>query len=437
MSYTKLPVTDGVTRYDAVRDDYIQEGIRVASETADIAMSAKGLTLSVIGTSVTEYGGSISTPITGQTLFAAYRSRGAWIWALIMLGWRFQLLGNYGVSGNTVAQIRARFGDVFILNPDIVIIEPGPNSVTAGVTADAQIVDIQWMIQQCVVRGILPVVQTITPVLGDSAAQDAVRDQVNAWITWRAGSFGAAVADVHKVVTGPSGGGTFDTWGGSLSVDNIHQAAPGAFRMGTVLADVLRPFSLRFATPCLVQGDSRNYCTSGFGNTDASTVSEPGWTTQTVLGSGGTYSLIRDRYGANKWQQILIATGANSSQIYRDVPIATRDGINVGDIMQFATEFETDDDWDGITTLTGVTNNFGSEVQFYTAGSVLISRSYSIYRDSEQFGGNPRSGVLLTHPIAVPATTSFVRIVLFKAGGGTIRFRFPTLFKPASIPTGS
>ncbi len=391
--------------------------------------------IAFLGTSITEYGGGISNPLTGQTLFEAYRSRGYWVWAMMMLGWRFDFLGNYGVSGNTVAQLRARLNDVIAAGANIIVIEVGPNSTTTGVSAASQIEDVTWMIQRCVRAKVLPVVTTQTPVLADDATKDAVRDQVNAWLVHRAPLLGALVADFHKAVTGPSGGGTSDTWGAQLSTDNIHPAAPGAARMGYALAQVLMPLAQRFATPCLVQGNSRNYCTTGFGSTDASTTSEPGWPTQTVARTGGTYTLIRDPYSAAKWQQIACATGANSAQMYRDVVVATRDGFTAGEVLQFAVEFESDADWDGTTTLTGVTNSFGAEIQFYTSGNVLLgNRSYAIYKDSEQFGFNPRSGVLLTNPTTVPATTAYARILLSKYGGGTVRYRFPTLFKPASIP---
>lgn len=37
MAYTKLPATDGETRYDAARDGYIQDGIVVADAAASAA----------------------------------------------------------------------------------------------------------------------------------------------------------------------------------------------------------------------------------------------------------------------------------------------------------------------------------------------------------------------------------------------------------------
>lgn len=42
MAYTKLPVTNGVTEYDAARDQYIQDGIVAAAATADAVNAELG-----------------------------------------------------------------------------------------------------------------------------------------------------------------------------------------------------------------------------------------------------------------------------------------------------------------------------------------------------------------------------------------------------------
>lgn len=141
-------------------------------------------------------------------------------------GGRFQLVVNAGVGGNTSAMARARFvADVLSKGCDVVVIQLGTNNDTssAGVMSNAGIaalfIDLEWMVQQTLALGALPVI-VVPPVMQVSgralirAAAAGFRNVVPFYYML-ANAYGVPLIDLYKVTADPLTG----NWRAGLTED--------------------------------------------------------------------------------------------------------------------------------------------------------------------------------------------------------------------------
>lgn len=74
--------------------------------------------------------------------------------AMGLVGFCSRIIATKGGSGNTLAQIRARFiADALTIDSDDVWLQGGSNDVDSGRTAEQMFEDIRWMYKQCRSRG--------------------------------------------------------------------------------------------------------------------------------------------------------------------------------------------------------------------------------------------------------------------------------------------
>lgn len=157
---------------------------------------------------------------------------------------RFTFLGNAGIGGNTVAQMRARLAtDIFAYNPEAILMMGGTNSIITGMTfaqMAAVLNDYEYIIQQCLANGVVPIL--VTP----PAKNQAGLDQDNTgWSEMRdfipflydmAAYYGLPLIDVFKFTADPTTGG-FRT---GLSDDGVHPNAIGHARIADYVQFYLR-----------------------------------------------------------------------------------------------------------------------------------------------------------------------------------------------------
>lgn len=261
-----------------------------------------------LGDSITWASGGLD--VNGNTYFTS-----GWIYqASIRSKGAVQLLANAGISGQTTAQIAARFpADVVAKNPDKVVILCGTNDlpgVTAGTTTLASLSALMTgMIQAAKQNNIQPIVGLIPPNPPNNR-NAAVR--VNA--IWRAVADAqrVPVVDFYSVLA--DGAGNWKS--ASYTSDNTHPTAIGA----RIMADkFLADTALLYTPPrpwlTQMDGDPANILPNGLflqattasGQTVATGWGGVGFGTATVP----AYSFVTDASILGRWYQAVIpaATG--------------------------------------------------------------------------------------------------------------------------------
>lgn len=102
-------------------------------------MILSGPLFAIFGTSITRQN-SISTPPPSNYPAQAWFSDGYASWLRVLSGQRINLPAsmNFGVSGNTFAQMLARIGDVINAQPQYCIVEGGTNDFPVNTFATIQ-----------------------------------------------------------------------------------------------------------------------------------------------------------------------------------------------------------------------------------------------------------------------------------------------------------
>lgn len=256
-----------------------------------LANAASGRGVCIIGDSVTAQ----NTDETPTSL--AYRSRGYFTAANILLGMPFTLLKNGGASSETAAQIVARIPtDVLPYRPSICVILAGQNDV---VSADSTISTLATGYELMRRNGIFVVACTLMPGTSDSATTLARKAGVNRGIReYVANNPGIAIADFAMAMTDPATGLMYS----DSTIDTVHPNARGAMRLGRCLADVLSPFVPPPIAPVAFDRDYLNYAYNPFvaGNNASGTNN---W----VVGSGVTGN------GPSGWSANKRGTGAGTT----------------------------------------------------------------------------------------------------------------------------
>lgn len=130
-----------------------------------------------------------------------------------------------GISGNTTAQMLARFdNDVLGHDTDILIINGGVNDVYYDTAASVITSNIAGMVAAANAAGIYTVVGTVTPRGSGTAPQKATINEVNEWIRANSSVLGYQCADNYSVVEDPANLGSPLS---ALSCDGLHYNALG------------------------------------------------------------------------------------------------------------------------------------------------------------------------------------------------------------------
>jgi lysophospholipase L1-like esterase len=98
---------------------------RAATGAARRQLKASGLKLVTFGHSLSAYG------FTADAAATTMLDRGSATWAAVLTGQRLTIdpAGNFGVGGQTIAQILARLGDVLASDADVVELWAGANDI--------------------------------------------------------------------------------------------------------------------------------------------------------------------------------------------------------------------------------------------------------------------------------------------------------------------
>jgi lysophospholipase L1-like esterase len=171
-------------------------------------------------------------------------------WANVFLGQRlhFGLSLNFGVAGETAAEVAARVGSVIAAAPDVCVVNGGGNDAIQKLSSDVTIAALRSAYEALIAAGILVVALPIFPqgaswwaamTEGEATTQRLRINRVNRWIRqYCRETAGIVMAD-------PNGALVDVTDADSVGVeamfasDGLHLSVKGAMHIGDLIADAL------------------------------------------------------------------------------------------------------------------------------------------------------------------------------------------------------
>lgn len=192
--------------------------------------------IAALGDSITSNG----TYIVSGNQFCEANGYTTWMQILSRYRLRFPVENNFGVAGNSVAQMLARVGDVLAVHPDIVVVHGGTNDAS-GIAVSTTIAGLAAIYDTFALAGIAVIAVPILGRASPNALTTTARkhaQQVNDWIR-RQGETrkGFYVADCGLAFDDPA---TTD-WQprSNYTQDGIHPSPLGAFQIGNAVAAII------------------------------------------------------------------------------------------------------------------------------------------------------------------------------------------------------
>lgn len=292
--------------------------------------------LCLFGDSITDFYGTITTgtPAVTYSQGISYARQ-----MQLFSRNRFRITGEYGVAGETTAQIRARVGSAISDPARNVFLLAGINSITSATpTPAADIIadnkGIWDALQNAGKRVIQPTIMLARQIT--TTAQRQVFDQVNAWIMSEGPKRGIIVIPWHHLwsdpVDGkPHGPSQSAPW---TTIDGTHPSSYGAALMGKFAAERLAPlfpdsgtvltYSNADTSNAITNGMMINTGGTGQLNAVPNSAVADGWKLVTSVSQVATPSIVAASDGLGNWQRIQITAGtvnSGSCQFSFDAPI--------------------------------------------------------------------------------------------------------------------
>lgn len=379
---------------------------------------------------------------------AFMRSIGYAYWAQMALGGRalFPYSLNFGVSGDTTAQMVARSLTVARSDADVVVVLGSTNDRTSGLTAAESIANLTTIVEDQRAAGKAVILIAETP-RGDStyttkrltASQIGEHLQVTRWIMRQASRRGVYPTDVWPVWCN-SASTTADAVLG-MTYDGLHPAQVGAKAIGDAVAAVLATILPAISGDVLASNADLYDATYnprgnllGNGMLDGSSGGvATGWTLLAAP-TGVTITATKVTSGNNVWQQFAISgtpsTSSPSLEFRRDV--ASLAAVSGTETLEGSAMLEVDTGGSGYQAIVLGTRALYATQPTYTAevGDVNVG----IAPPSGAYGG-----YLLTPPHVLPGEVPtllrlrlYVSMIQNTAISLTIRVRSMALRKVIS-----
>ncbi|QFG13517.1 esterase [Gordonia phage Lambo] len=418
--YNEIPGRLGKAALDAT---YVRSvnGVPVNPETGNVEIEAgSGIRTVVVGDSNTENGG-------GPGVSRSWRPGAPWTWAMMLSGWRCEVVHNAGIGGETTTQILARYNtDVIAKAPNLVILSAGTND--AGTTAitvplETTKANITEMIARNRAIGAKTIIGTIPPRNSRDATTRAHALPLNAWIrrlpltqpdVW--------VVDYYLYLADVASTSVADQWITDYSNDGTHFRPKGARIAGMKLAEIITQLFPPLTRISPVRGDATNLITNQGQFVGASAgVAPTGWT----LSNSGTMApyitgLVPRTDGVpGSWLEVVVPNGGSFV-----MSRAITSQVSVGDTIQAAVEF----DFSALEASPSVYQYASLDLSIgpaYTNSQAMGHAEGSDYNH----GSDARKGVLLTPPRTLVTGDTPTQIMFDIRGGGTYRFANATVSK--------
>ncbi len=287
-------------------------------------------------------------------------------WAVIASGGKVRRVWNAGISGNTSAQMLARFdADVTPNAPHIVTLMEGTNDSrqvppTAVTTVAA---NFRAMVAKCREIGATPVLINTPPAEGTGDMMVAV-DAYNNWMRQYAADEGLILVDVYSALTDPATG----LYKSALNLDNVHPNAAGQKVIGDLLAAALDPIlPPGGGVPLPVHqaaSQTKNRAANALNLTDTGSDGlADGWT---AITGDGAYALVAGTGEViGNWQKVTDTAGSNAVQgVSRSFS-----GLTVGHVYALCGRIESVDGTSGGYWYVNLYNGGDSNYPFYNWGN--------------------------------------------------------------------
>jgi lysophospholipase L1-like esterase len=400
--------------------------------TATTAAQPKpvGNTVVLLGDSITKQGTSnagANDPDDG-TYSYSFNNIGYFGWLQTLMGHRFRLLRNAGVSGERTDQILLRVDSgVHAYNPAWCIVLAGTNDIIQSVPEATLKTNLGAIYDALLAKGVRVVACTIPANnTATTTAQKQAMHGANGFIRDYVRSHpGMVLVDWHAATADPSTGLPAT----STSVDGTHPSCYGAWRLATVMSNALTPLVPPSLSMLGSNSDPYNLLTNGRFQGSGGSLSAgmtgvlaASWNTQwlTTAGTAVLSQVPRTDGILGSWQQIQL-TGAGTFAMYQQANPLSVWGLSPGDKVQLEIEFDADADWSGIT-------RFGTDVSWFNGGSGYGDTLLN--SDATWATVNPRKGVLRTPVTIIPPTAARAQVyVRFYGTAGTVRFDRARLVK--------
>jgi lysophospholipase L1-like esterase len=349
---------------------------------------------------------------------------------------------NFGVAGNTTAQMLARLPDVITAakaaNARYVVVRGGFNSIAAGLSAATAFADIQSICDALIAQQIqpIPVLDTgagINPSSGQpylNEAAGAQLNQFNVLLQAYADSKGIPAFDPRPAVLSSAPGVYPFVFKSGHSEDNLHPNLRGARAEGVALWAFMQPLigtapSLRFTGADVLANPTLATTTGGTLGTGA-TGTVPAGYTATAREAAGATAVISTNLRTDGRREIVmqITTGTTPptflAQQAFSLEQATLAGIGMGDVFEGGAEITIDAGATGLTGVSAFARFIGPN-----AGFVI---QYDTFPDVNGAFGTVEGDLTFTSraaPVVVTeAPTSagwFCRAYFGAAGSATVR----------------
>lgn len=384
-------------------------------------------TLVYLGDSITNFNAIVADSATSTH----QNSRGFGHWLQVFSRQAFHVVGCFGYSGYTVAQIRAQLPNALAANPRYLFLLAGVNSVGVNASADSITEDFQAIYDACTAAGVTVIHGTMWPAGTQVAtpAQLAVVDAVNAWIVQQGAiTPGVIVVPWHVAMIDPATGGARDNY----CEDGTHPSSLGAAVMGRYAWNVLQPLVGISGSESLAyyNGDTSNLVTNGMftgsGFNGVPGVSDD-WLVTTSGNAAATFSKVTGADGLGDWQQIQITAGGSGPGDYVDlwtfapwaganIP-ASGGPVNQGDTVFGQIEFQTDADFANASQL---------QLHVSTADTTYQAVALQSGDSTDRYRLGGIAGIIRTPPVLVGAAQLQMHLRVGGLTGGssaTIRVR--------------
>jgi lysophospholipase L1-like esterase len=400
----------------AYTDNAIEEAIDGVNVQISAIPTIPKNTVAIFGDSITWTYGNVDDEWDSVNKISGVSSRCFITWANTLLGQRLNIIGNFGISGNTTTQMLARIDDVIAIHPAYCIVLGGTNDVwdTEASVTEGNLLD---MYETLIGAGITVVAVTIPPSTWATAVKQRVIT-INSYIkSLRSSLKNYLVCDAYEAIVNPASDEPLT----GMTFDNLHPKTLGGYAIGKALYAVLDPL-IPALSPFTGVNDPRNKYTNPY--LLGGTAIAPNWS---VLGmTEGKYTATKvARNGGLEWQQFDVSEIEENSFCYQ----VLNNGFSVGDKITAYVEYETDEDATNV-------GHFGLALGFLNSGWESIGKSHGMCADNDftdAFPADGHSGILRTPRVSIPTGTAMIYFNVYFTQTGKFRIgRTLAIIEPAS-----
>lgn len=311
---------------------YARTDDRLDSVATDLATEATARAAGALGRALASFT-SRAVPLGDSITFGSdnpsnNNSRGlSWpMFAEALSDGKFHYVRNAGVSGNTSAQMLARFDtDVTPYTPTMVTVMAGRNDISGSVSLATFQANIAAIIAKIRAINAMPWLFTITPASGASAQTTRLW---NAWLRAYAATNSIPLTDAYEATVDPATGGYLTAYN---SGDNVHPSEAGYYAIGSRFAtDLGNHIATPRMIPRLADAADTNNIMAGSNplwltNSINANQEPSGW--NIVNPTSVTGSMItNDTTIAGNWYRMTFSSSAADVTLYRSGAFATTVG---------------------------------------------------------------------------------------------------------------